>query len=396
MDQETPIGQRIRYWRKRRNMSQQVLAGLIGRSAQWLSKVERGKLSFDSISVLLALARVLKVEPGVLWGGISLPPNGGEPHDPPKGIPAIRRAMFEERTAREPLDLATLRADVEAVQRLAGDASYESLAQVLPTHLLQCRNATATQDIPDAWWSLAGAYEATTRLARLVGDVGLASIAADRAVEAARRSGDKLLVATAKRQLALTFMSAGWLDLTAGVCSDTADAIAPTDQTLPEGWALWGSMHLTGAIAAVRAEQPAVAWRLLRDARTAAERIGPGRDDYWQAFGPANVGAHEITVALESRNPAEALQIADTVNVSELPRAERRARFLVDVAHAYVLREDDPAAVGVLLLAERHAPEVVRYQMVARTAVQVCLNREQRYRTPELRGLAARLNITLG
>ncbi len=60
-DRET-AGQRIARARRRRGLSQAVLAGLVGRSESWLSQVERGKRGVDSHSVLARLAEVLLCE----------------------------------------------------------------------------------------------------------------------------------------------------------------------------------------------------------------------------------------------------------------------------------------------------------------------------------------------
>ena len=57
------IEERIAAYRRRRGLSQAVLAGLVGRSESWLSQVERGVRSVDSLSVILDLAQALKVEP---------------------------------------------------------------------------------------------------------------------------------------------------------------------------------------------------------------------------------------------------------------------------------------------------------------------------------------------
>jgi len=46
-------GERIARARRRRGLSQAVLAGLVGRSESWLSQVERGKRGIDSYSVLV-------------------------------------------------------------------------------------------------------------------------------------------------------------------------------------------------------------------------------------------------------------------------------------------------------------------------------------------------------
>jgi transcriptional regulator with XRE-family HTH domain len=70
-----PAGQRIARARRRRGLSQAVLAGLVGRSESWLSQVERGKRGVDSHSVLVRLAEILRVDIEELTGyGASHPP----------------------------------------------------------------------------------------------------------------------------------------------------------------------------------------------------------------------------------------------------------------------------------------------------------------------------------
>jgi transcriptional regulator with XRE-family HTH domain len=61
-------GQRMARARRRRGLSQAVLAGLVGRSESWLSQVERGKRGVDSHSVLMRLADVLRVDIEELTG----------------------------------------------------------------------------------------------------------------------------------------------------------------------------------------------------------------------------------------------------------------------------------------------------------------------------------------
>ncbi|MGH8901459.1 MAG: helix-turn-helix domain-containing protein [Egibacteraceae bacterium] len=395
MDEDTPVGQRIAYWRRRRGLTQQVLAGRAGCSTSWVSKLERGERTVEKISDLLALARVLKVEPGDLIGGLELPPNGGGPLDPPQGIPAVRRAVLVERAPdREPPDAAELRAAADQADRLVGSGSYRALAFHLP-HLFASARSAVAQEVPGAWSCLARTYRVASILARDVGERELACVAADRGIAAARRSGDAVLVASSVRSLGHALMAQGWLDDAGAVCSDAADELAPTDDAPLEAWALWGSLRLNEGIIAVRGADVADAWRALREARAAAERVGEGRNDYWEAFGPANVSAHEIAVALEAGDAVEALRRADGLDVEALPVAARRARVLIDVAQAHELRRDDGSAVAVLLEAECHAPEVVRYNVLARELVRVCLGRERRSRTPGLRGLAERIGVAV-
>ena len=66
-DGEAP-GQRIARARRRRGLSQAVLAGLVGRSESWLSQVERGRRGIDSRRVLTRLAEVLRVDVAEITG----------------------------------------------------------------------------------------------------------------------------------------------------------------------------------------------------------------------------------------------------------------------------------------------------------------------------------------
>ncbi len=61
-------GQRIARARRRRGLSQAVLAGLVGRSESWLSQVERGKRGIDSHSALTRLAEILRVDVAEITG----------------------------------------------------------------------------------------------------------------------------------------------------------------------------------------------------------------------------------------------------------------------------------------------------------------------------------------
>ncbi|MEU5955521.1 helix-turn-helix transcriptional regulator [Streptomyces sp. NPDC047525] len=53
------IGERIAFYRKRRGYTQEVLAGLVGRSTDWLAKAETGRRKPPRIDMLAELARIL-------------------------------------------------------------------------------------------------------------------------------------------------------------------------------------------------------------------------------------------------------------------------------------------------------------------------------------------------
>lgn len=86
--------------------------------------------------------------------------------------------------------------------------------------------------------------------------------------------------------------------------------------------------------------------------------MGEGRDDYGTEFGPTNVKLHQVAVEVELGNAAEALRLAASVDESRLS-AERRARYLIDVARAHAQRRDTTASVAALVDAESIAPAKV-------------------------------------
>ncbi|MEU7914405.1 helix-turn-helix domain-containing protein [Microbispora bryophytorum] len=62
------LGQRVAYWRRRRGLTQQILADRLGRSISWLRKVEAGVRSADRLSVLDSLCEALNVDLQTLIG----------------------------------------------------------------------------------------------------------------------------------------------------------------------------------------------------------------------------------------------------------------------------------------------------------------------------------------
>lgn len=72
---ELTTGERIRILRERRGLSRPVLAGLVGRSPDWLKKIENGDRDLRSITHLVRLANALHVpDVATLTGGdLSIP-----------------------------------------------------------------------------------------------------------------------------------------------------------------------------------------------------------------------------------------------------------------------------------------------------------------------------------
>jgi hypothetical protein len=152
---------------------------------------------------------------------------------------------------------------------------------------------------------------------------------------------------------------------------------------------LRGGLTLQRAVIAARVNDPDAAYGHLERASQIAGRLGEGRNDYNTEFGPANVGLHEIAVAVELGDAGRALRAAATVDTSGLS-AERRARMLIDVARAHAQRRQVREAVAALREAEEITPEQVRSHDLVRQLVSDLLTMQDPPAS-ELRDLEGRL-----
>ncbi len=61
--EEATVGERVAFYRRRKGITQEVLAGLLGRSVEWLGQFERGVRELDRLSTIVAIADALGIEP---------------------------------------------------------------------------------------------------------------------------------------------------------------------------------------------------------------------------------------------------------------------------------------------------------------------------------------------
>ena len=179
---------------------------------------------------------------------------------------------------------------------------------------------------------------------------------------------------------------------------EEADRVEPRlGKAQPEELSVWGSLLVSGAVAAAREDQPDEADDLLNLAEAAATRLQAAdhevRTDYERPFGVPLVVMQSVDGAVVTDRPGRALQIAKRMPPDAALPLAARARHLADVANAQASLGRDRAATDTLLAIERTAPHWIKYQAYPRTIVRELLERERRARTPQLRGLAHRLGV---
>src|SRR4051794_2023 len=136
MTDDMTIGRRVAFYRRRRGISQEVLAGLVGKTGEWLRKVETNRAELDRLSVIRAVAKALDVSLGDLIGEPDLfewsPESGRET------IPSLRAALHDYRHLtpailavpdEEPPSLADLTNGIEEAWREYQRSRYGTLAR---------------------------------------------------------------------------------------------------------------------------------------------------------------------------------------------------------------------------------------------------------------------------
>jgi tetratricopeptide (TPR) repeat protein len=256
---------------------------------------------------------------------------------------------------------------------------------------------TAARALPDdqhgaVFEQMAAAYQACSAALDKLGEPEAAWIAADRAMAAAERAGNPLLVAAGAFRLVFVFLSARHYAQAEETARTAADALWHlADDGNPEAMSLWGALTLQRAITAARTGDADAAYAHLGRADAMADRLGAGRNDYNTEFGPANVALFEIAIATELGDAGRALRTAAALNTSALS-AERQARMLIDVARAHTQRRQVAQAVSALAQAEDITPEQVRDHYLARQIVSDLMSMQDPA-GPELRALSVRLGI---
>ncbi len=399
------IGQRIALYRKLRGLTQEGLAMRLHRSKSWVTKVERGERSIDSITTLLQVSKALGVEIQKLTGRPYFPEPGGRSPERAESLSDLRRALMRfdrilgtDRGGELPIDLGTL--SVEALQaRDLYETSTSNFSAVVPflPGLIDRAELTAReakgQERATAFHVLADLYRLAATELRQYGDLDLGWIAADRAMHASAESGDDLLVGASAASMTGLTMAQGEPGAAVELALDAAATIQHAKGSSPQAGVVWGTLHLYAAQAAARAGDPAESRRLLQIAATIANELGTDREDYWLFFGPTNVGIQEAGILVDLLDPTAALRRAESVNPGRLPSVNRRCYHHLHLARANGLRRRYRETVDELLAAERIAPELVRYEPMAREMVRAMLVRERRSSNPKLRTLAERLGM---
>ncbi|GLX20202.1 helix-turn-helix domain-containing protein [Streptomyces lavendulae] len=396
------FGARVADLRKQKGMTQGELAAAIGRTASWLSQVERGIQPVNCLDVLRLLADGLGVPLQVLQP--DAPPPAAATPSPASETNDLDQArlvlsahpaldvLLNPRQDFQPDDLPALHASVDGVWALTHSARFGELSVeigvLVPRLELACRTASA-EHVPELHDLLARTYQALAAAFVRQHEADAAWVAADRAIRAAEFSGNPLSVFAGIYRLCHAFVRLKHLDQAERAAATAITALENTRAGEPQHLSVLGSLHLVLALVHARSGDRSAARQQIEAARSVARRLGEDRNDFNLEFGPTNVEIQAVSTAVELGDAGEALDLSRGIHADGLS-AERQARLLMDMGRAHAQRRQHAEALDCLLHAESLAPEMIRTHLAARTVIRDLVLSAGRTASDELRGLAER------
>ena len=395
---DEPPGNRVRRLRRRAGLTQEELAEKVHRTQGWVSRIERGDIDIDSVTLLNSLAWALRAHPNELTGR----PYYGMTDTDERGHNAVAALTRQLRRSELPAEgdrfrsLDSLTTDLAGLTQERGKARYTQLAEhavdlLAELHVAYEQTEGVEQERAFSLYALT--CKEVHSVAYGLGYAELIAYAQMRAAWAAQRSGNPHLVAVAD------YLSARDLWTT----NDHTDAMLLLDRAAatvqssaehgdPPAISLWGALHLRAAVTAARANNADEAYTRL-DLAEQALSWGKAVDPYTLWWSSGNIGLHRVGVAVELGDGVEAVRRAKGLVIPpELP-ASRIGHHYLDVTRGYVWLNEVDRALAALERAEHLAPQLVRNHPMAQGAVRQLLRLERSSTRERLRSMANRFRV---
>ncbi|WP_378741256.1 helix-turn-helix domain-containing protein [Nocardia brasiliensis] len=375
-EEDTPIGARIKQQRVRVGMSRPVLAGLVGRSAEWLKAIENGRLQAPRLPMLLRIARALEIEDlAELTGNEHAVPVSvfaGERHS---ALTAVQSALTDfrvavpDRTASIDHLAARLR---QAWQVRHGSPDHRTqLGTLLPGLIRDAQSAARATDDDrrSARRVLAGVYQLADFYVAYQPAPELVWLVADRALNESYEVDDPYTIACSAWAMVQALRDSGRWEEAVGLARNAAERLGPyleREETSDEWRGIAGALQAEVAYVHARRGRYGDAWAAWERADEMARRLGPGYRHIQTSFSMPVMAAHGTTLGVELRRAGEALKVASEFDAERIVSLPRRSRHFIEVARAHFQRGESVAAFALLAKSERTAPETIKYNSYAR------------------------------
>ncbi|MFC5724793.1 helix-turn-helix domain-containing protein [Streptomyces gamaensis] len=406
-EERKAFGSRVAELRKQRGVKQDELAAAIGRTSSWMSQVERGVQPVNRLDVLRLLADGLGVPLRTLRpdAPAELPTPRSESAEHASDLDQARlvisghpvpEVLLVDTAASRPADLPELRTAVDRAWELTHGNRFAELSAALGPLVPRLERVVRTapdRERPELSLLLSRTYQALSAAFVRQDEPDAAWIAADRAIQAAEKSGEPLQVFASIFRLVQAFVRLRRLDQAEHAATTAVNALRQhtDDSAVPsaEALSLLGSLHLVLALVHARAGNRAEARGEIGRARETAQRVAADRNDFNLEFGPTNTEIQAVSIAVDLGDAGEAIEVGQQIDASALS-VERRARLAMDMGRAYAQRRQSGEALAYLLQAEALSPELIHTHVAARNAIRELVLVAGRAAGPELKALAER------
>lgn len=401
MTHESPhtFGERVRRARERRGQTRPVLAGLVGRSTEWVKAVETGRLGMPRLPLLLRLADALGVDDlASLTGDERLAAatytKGAHP-SLMRVTDALTTYDVAPRRDVEPVSAVVLAARVgQAWQAWHGTGEHRTrVADLLPALLADLKHAGRVLESAErrrVQALLAQTYHLAQLYLSFQPAPELVMLTGDRSMSAAQDADSPRAIAASAWYLNHVFRDAGERHA-ARVELAMASLRRLDPRRGPEDIALGGLLHLAAALSYAKVGRKGDAERHWDSADDAARRLGPGYVHPWLMFGRTMVDAYAITMHTDLVRSGVAVDAAAHIDLSAMPSATRRSFHLIETARAYSLAGEPVAVVHLLRKAYETSPETASFNLFARGAAVELAQTGSALIRDDARGLARQL-----
>jgi transcriptional regulator with XRE-family HTH domain len=377
------VGRRVRKLREHAGKSRATLAGLVGRSEDWLKFIENGKRGLP-----LAMAARVARELGAtdltqIFGADLSAPITTVEKPSHAGAQAVGQALTEWPAWDGPPPVVEhYQIAVDKAWRAwhTSQAQRTDTGRVLPDLIRTGRAAVAghhpishavlddgNPDLRAARVALAATYNlAQAYLAWQADARAWYWLSVDRGRQLAEESDDATARSTSAFYGAHTLRAEGRADEAIDILTRAARELEPLLADADNDTrATYGLVHMITATTMARCNRDPSAWTHWEEADRIVGTLPAGYVHSATIFGRAYVDLHKTVIAAELGDSGEALRHAESVKVEQIPSRQWGASVLVHVAQALHYRRDS-ATIVPLLQAERQSAESVQFSMPAR------------------------------
>ncbi|WP_268895610.1 helix-turn-helix domain-containing protein [Nocardia sp. CY41] len=402
-DDDVPVGARIRRHRERAGMSRPVLAGLVGRSAEWLKAVENGRLQSPRLPMLLRIARALELD--------DLAELTGDGHAVPVAVFAGERhaALTDVQSALTDYRLATAEDSVDTEHlglrlaqawhvRHASPDHRTQLGALLPGLIRDAQNAARLRGDGRraARRVLAGVYQLADFFVAYQPAPELVWLVADRALHEGYEADDPYLIASGAWSMVQALRDSGRWEEGIALARTAIAQLEPylDRENTPADWhGIAGALQAEIAYVHARRGRYGEAWAYWESADRIAQRLGPTYRHVQTSFSIPVMQAHATTLGVELRRTGEGLRAAQALDADRITSVPRRSRHFIEVARAHYQRDEFVAAFAMLDKSARTAPETIRYNGYARDMLHGLRKRPPSGMRDDVRALCDRVGV---